>query len=170
MPRLERYRRFVAILPRNIFEGPKFIHRNWKWALTGLHERRSFQQTFAREVRWVKSQKSVWETEESTLHVFESHWELKPKYAPVYMGPVKQAGSFNRASSVLCSCEKFQEIVYVIVCTKVVICLAAVLNVLNPLDPDPPITIGAAKDNSDLTCARRKDLLKNARMSAIRFS
>lgn len=30
MPRLEKYRRFVAILPRNIFEGPKFISRNCK--------------------------------------------------------------------------------------------------------------------------------------------
>lgn len=119
MPRLERYRRFVAILPRNIFEGPKFISRNWKWALTGLHERRSFQQTFVREVGWVTSQKSVCETEQPPLHLFESHEELKPNCVPVYMGPVNQAGSFNRASSVLCSCEKFQDIVYVIVCTEV---------------------------------------------------
>ena len=114
MPRLERYRRFVAILLRNIFEGPKFITRNWKWALTGLHERRSFQQTFVREVGWVTSQKSVCETEQPPLHLFESHEELKANYVSV-----NQAGSFNRASSVLCSCEKFQEIVYVIVCTEV---------------------------------------------------
>ena len=67
----------------------------------------------------MKSQKSVCETEEPTLHVLESHWELKPKYVPIYMGPVNQAGSFNRASSLLCSYDKFQDIVYVIVCTKV---------------------------------------------------
>ena len=66
----------------------------------------------------MKSQKSFCENE-STLHVLESHWELKPKYASVYMGPVNQAGSFNRDSSVFCSCEKFQEIVYVIVSTEV---------------------------------------------------
>ena len=68
----------------------------------------------------MKSQKSVCETEEPTLHVLESHWELKPKYVPnIHMGPVNQAGSFKRASSVLCSCDEFQEIVYVIVCTIV---------------------------------------------------
>ena len=91
MPRLERYRRFVAILPRNSFEGPKFISRNWKWALTGLHERRSFQQTFVREIRWVTSQKSVCETEQPSLYLFEWHLELQPKYVPVYIGPVNQA-------------------------------------------------------------------------------
>ena len=146
MPRLESYRRFVAIRPRNIFEGPKFIPRNWKWALTGLHERRSFQQTFVREDRWVTSQKSVCETEQPTLHLFESHLER----------PVNQAGagSFNRASSVLCSCEKFREIIYVIVCTEKIYktkrrhlhCCSS--ERLKPIHPWPAHTRGAAKDNS----------------------
>ena len=60
------------------------------------------------------SQKGVCETEDPTLYVFESHKELKPKYEPVYMGPINQAGSFNRISSVLCSSGKIQKIVYVI--------------------------------------------------------
>ena len=75
MPRLERYRRFVAILPGNIFEGPKFICRNWKLMSSDLS---AWTMLVSADVRQGgslgdKPKEPLWNRGAYTLHLFELH-------------------------------------------------------------------------------------------------
>ena len=110
MPRLKRYRRFVAILPRNILKDQSSsIGTGSELWLVCMNAARFSRRSSGRFFGW--QAKRAFAKQSSLLSTYLNRTKsLNPSTC---LGPVKQAGSFNRASSVLCSCEKFQEIVYV---------------------------------------------------------